>query len=442
MDGVHDSPLSASQVSSAQRTPGTPLARRSFIKNVAATAAVAQIGGFSSPGLEGVRSAMARHVAQGSVPGVVWLVSRGEETHADALGRMAYGGSEPLRRDAVFRIASASKPVTAVAAMILVEEGRLRLDDPVDELLPELAKPRVLRRLESPLDDTVPASRPISLRDLLTFRSGHGLILARPGTYPIQQAQEEAGVAAGPALPALAPDEWMKRLGGLPLIHQPGEKWLYHTGSDITGVLVARASRQSFGDFLRERIFVPLGMKDTGFHVSAASLDRLPVCYGSDPQTGERTVFDVAGKESRFSRPPVFEAGGGGLVSTVDDYHAFCRMMLDKGRFGGGRILSRASVELMTTNQITPEQQAGSILPESRGWGFGMSVVTKHAGPVEMPGRFGWDGGYGTSAYTDPGEGLIGVQFTQQLWTSPSAPAVQRDFWSAVYQAIAEQGQP
>ena len=425
-------------MSRSARPRGTPLARRSFIKSMAATAAVAPLGGFASPRLERVRRAMAQHVEQGSVPGVVWLVSRGGEVHVDAVGTMAYGGREPLSRDAIFRIASASKPVTAVAAMILVEEGRLRLDDPVDEFLPELANRRVLRKMESPVEDTVPANRPISLRDLLTFRCGHGFILAMPGTYPIQKAQEEAGVAVSAALPAFAPDEWMKRLGSLPLVHQPGEKWLYHTGSDILGVLIARASGKSFGDFLRERLFAPLGMKDTGFHVPAESLQRLPVCYGADPETGKRTVFDGAGKESRYSRPPVFEAGGGGLVSTVDDYHAFSRMMLDKGKFGGGRILSRGSVELMTSNQITPEQQAGSFLPESRGWGFGVSVVTKHTDLAEVPGRFGWDGGYGTSAYVDPTEGLIGVQFTQQLWTSPSAPPVQRDFWTAVYQAIAD----
>jgi len=425
-------------MSRTARIRGMPLARRSFLKNMTATAAVAQIGGFSTLRLDRVRRAMARHVEQGSVPGVVWLVSRGGEVHADALGTMAYGGREPLRRDAIFRIASASKPVTAAAAMILVEEGRLRLDDPVDEFLPELSHSRVLKKPDSPVDDTVPANRPISLRDLLTFRSGHGFILAMPGTYAIQKAQEEAGVAVSADLPAFVPDEWMKRLGGLPLIHQPGERWLYHTGSDILGVLIARASGKSFGEFLRERLLAPLGMKDTGFQVPATDLDRLPVCYMTNPETGQRIVFDAAGNESRYSRPPVFEAGGGGLVSTVDDYHAFCRMMLDKGKSGGERILARASVELMTSNQVTPEQQAGSFLPESRGWGFGLSVVTKRTDLSEVPGRFGWDGGYGTSAYTDPNEGLIGVQFTQQLWTSPNPPSVQRDFWTAVYQALAD----
>jgi CubicO group peptidase (beta-lactamase class C family) len=227
----------------------------------------------------------------------------------------------------------------------------------------------------------------------------------------------------------------MLRLGRLPLAHQPGEKWMYHTGSDVLGVLIARATGSSLGEFLHDRVFAPLGMKDTGFHVPADKLGRLPMCYTTNVETGEQQVFDDA-RASRFARAPVFESGGSGLVSTVDDYHAFCRMMLGRGSAGGVRILSPASVELMTTNQLTPDQQVGSFLPESQGWGFGMAVVTRRTDLSEVPGRFGWDGGYGTSAYTDPVNGLIGIQLTQQLWTSPSAPPVQRDFWTAVYQVL------
>ena len=250
-----------------------------------------------------VREAMARHIELGSVPGVVWLVSGGGEVHADAQGVMAFGSREPMRRDTIFRIASATKPVTAAAAMMLVEDGRLRLDDPVDKFLPELAERRVLRSLESSLDDTVPTVRPITLRDLLTFRSGHGFIMAMPGTYPVQKAQEDAGVAVDAELPALAPDEWMQRLGGLPLIHQPGEKWMYHTGSDVTGVLIKRVSGKSLEAFMRERIFAPLGMKDTGFHVPMASLARLPMTYVTNPETNERTAFDEAGDREPLQPP-------------------------------------------------------------------------------------------------------------------------------------------
>src|SRR5688500_503952 len=220
-------------------------------------------GGLSQARLERMHDIMAGHVESGFVPGLVTLLSRRGETHVDVIGKSAFDSDDPMRRDSIFRIASVTKPIVAAAAMILVEEGTLRLDDPVDPLLPELADRQVLRTLESPLDDTVPANRPITLRDLLTFRLGYGMVLASPGQYLIQAAMEDAGVAPGPQLPEVSPDELMERYGSLPLLHQPGEKWLYNAGSDILGVLIARAADISVGEFLQERIFTPLGMKDT-----------------------------------------------------------------------------------------------------------------------------------------------------------------------------------
>lgn len=190
--------------------------------------------GFTATRLACLRETLSRHVAGGDVPGLVALVSRRGETHVEAIGMQAVGGV-PMKRDTIFRISSMTKPITAAATMILVEECRLRLDEPVDRLLPELADRRVLRSLEGPLDDTVPAHRPISVRDLLTFRSGHGAVMVWPAKYPIQKAAEAAGVAPGPDQLDIPPDEYMKRLGSLPLIHQPGERWLYHTGSDVLG---------------------------------------------------------------------------------------------------------------------------------------------------------------------------------------------------------------
>ena len=176
-------------------------------------------GGFSKARLGRMRDVMTAHVERGDMPGLVTLVSRRDEVHVEAIGRQADGG-EPMRRDTIFRIASMTKPMAAAAAMILVEECRLRLDDPVDRLLPELADRRVLRRIEGPVDDTVPAGRPITLRDLLTFRQGFGIIMAPPDTYPIQNAMRERGVRMGPPRPQTepAPDEWMRRLGTLPLM--------------------------------------------------------------------------------------------------------------------------------------------------------------------------------------------------------------------------------
>jgi len=396
-------------------------------------------GGLSKTRLARMHDVMAGHVASGRVPGLVTLVSRRGETHVDAVGMKAASGNDPMRRDTIFRVASLTKPITAVAAMILVEECKLRLDEPVDPLLPELANRKVLRAIDSPLDDTVPAKRAITLRDLLTFRLGYGAVMAPPGTYPIQKAMDDAGVAPSANLFAQSADELMKRFGSLPLIHQPGEKWLYHSGSDILGVLIARATGRSLETVLRERIFAPLGMNDTGFSVPDAKLDRLPTCYQADASTGGLAVFDEA-RGGRFTRPPVFESGGGGLVSTVDDYLAFGHMMLNEGRHGSERILSRPSVELITTDHITAEQKAASdFFPgfwNDRGWGFGVSIFTRRDDLVSVPGRFGWDGGYGTSWYVDPKEDLVGILMTQRLLDSPTHPLVFVDFWTSAYQAI------
>jgi len=217
-------------------------------------------GGLSPARLARMREVMAGHVERGVMPGLVTVVSRRGETHVETIGMKAMGGTQPMARDTLFRIASMTKPITAAAAMILVEECKLRLDDPVDTLLPELANRRVLKSLDGPVDDTVPANRPITLRDLLTFRLGFGMLLAPPGAYPIQAAIDEAGFAPGPESSPLTPDQWMKNLGSLPLLHQPGEGWMYHTGSDVLGVLIARATGRSLEAFLAERIVGPLGM--------------------------------------------------------------------------------------------------------------------------------------------------------------------------------------
>jgi CubicO group peptidase (beta-lactamase class C family) len=391
-------------------------------------------GGLSKARLGRMHDVMAGYVERDEVPGIVTLVSRRGEVHVDAIGMKAAGGSDPVRRDTIFRIASMTKPIAAAATMILVEECKLRLDEPVDRLLPELADRKVLKRLDGPLGDTVPAKRPISVRDLLTLRMGFGYIMAPPDAYRIQQAMAEAGLAPGPDPPSHAPDEWMKRLGGLPLIHQPGEKWMYQTGFDVLNVLMARAAGQPLETFLRERLFEPLGMKDTGFSVPAAKLDRLATCYQTDAATGRLAVYDEA-RGGLWSRPPVFPSE---VVSTVDDYLAFGLMMLNQGKHGRERILSRHSVETMTTDHLTPEQKAGSelLLGENRGWGFGVSMVTRRDDVSAVPGRFGWDGGYGTSWWSDPKEDMVAILMTQRLWDSPSAPGVYLDFWTSAYQAI------
>ncbi|EYF00812.1 serine hydrolase domain-containing protein [Chondromyces apiculatus] len=395
--------------------------------------------GLSKERLRRMHEAMEGHVARGAMPGLVTLISRRGEVHVDAVGMKAVAGSDPMRRDTLFRIASMTKPMTAAAAMILVEECTLRLDDPVDRLLPELADRRVLKRLDGALDDTVPARRPITLRDLLTLRMGLGHIMAPSSDYPIRKALNEQQLLLGPPHPQElpTPDEWIRRVAAVPLMHHPGEMWMYDLGLDVLGVLIARAAGRPLEAFMRERLFEPLGMKDTGFSVPAEAIDRLATSYAPNPKTGALDLYDVA-KGGQWSRPPAFASGSGGLVSTADDCLAFAQMMLNKGRHGRERILSRPSIELMTTDHLTPEQKAGNriFFGENCGWGFGMSVINRRGDLAESPGTFGWDGGLGTSFRSDPREELVGVLLTQSAFTSPSPPVVLLDFWTSVYQAI------
>ena len=228
----------------------------------------------------------------------------------------------------------------------------------------------------------------------------------------------------------------MRRVGELPLAHQPGDRWMYHTGSDILGVLIARAAGMPFEAFLKNRIFEPLGMADTGFHVPPGKLHRLPPSYMSGPE-GHGLVMQEDTTTSRYSAPPLFPAGGSGLVSTVDDYLAFLKMLRAKGRLGETRILSRPTVELMTSDRLTAAQRAGARMyfGESRSWGFGLSVAISRD-DFGAAGRFGWDGGRGTSAYCDPEEDLIGILMTQRMMDSPAPPPIFQDFWTSAYQTL------
>jgi len=387
-----------------------------------------------------LRQHVERDVREGGIPGLVALVSRRGEVHVEALGVSDLSSATPMGRDAIFRISSMTKPITAAAALILVEECKLRLDDPVDPWLPELAGRRVLRRLDGPLDDTVPARRAISLRDLLTFRMGFGQLMAPPDAYPISRAAHEQQIGMGAPQPSAlpAPDEWLRRLGELPLMAQPGERWHYNTASDVLGVLIARCSGQALPTFLRERLFDPLGMQDTGFSVPEHAASRLTTSYFNDFQTGELAVYDPVG--GQWSHPPAFPSGAAGLVSSIADYYAFAQMLLDHGRHNNQRVLSRAAVELMTSDQLSVEQRAlGGLLPgdfDHQGWGFGVSVVTRRQELWAPVGSYGWDGGLGTTWVNDPSEGVIALLMTTRLWTSPRRPPVALDFATAVYQAL------
>ena len=370
-----------------------------------------------------LHDAMAARVAAGELPGLVTVLAHGDEVHVDAIGSYAFDGAVPMRRDTLFRVASFTKPILAAATLTLVEDGTLDLLEPVDRLLPELAGRRVLARVDGPLSDTVPARRPITVEDLLTFRMGFG-ILTEPTfnpPFPIVTAAEELNLVLGQPDPRTPhpPDEWIRRFGTLPLMYQPGERWLYNASALVLGVLVARASGAPLSDVLQARLFAPLGMVDTGFSTTPANVPRIPSYYMGDFATGKPTLQPLS-KPEEWTVPPAFPSGAGGLLSTADDFLAFARMLRDHGTHQGRRILSAAAVEAMTSNQLTPGQiAAGGLLLEPKGWGYGMAVA---AGPDEIsavPGRYGWDGGYGTVWFSDPHRDLIAMALTQTsdfLW--------------------------
>ncbi|HMD22349.1 MAG TPA: serine hydrolase domain-containing protein [Alloacidobacterium sp.] len=417
---------------SAQKPPSRPEPPQASKKPQSST-------GLSQKGLTRMNGIMAGYVDSGEIPGLVTLVSRRGQVEVSTAGLEKLGENNAVQRDTIFRIASMTKPITAAATMILIEECALRLDEPVDRLLPELANRRVLKRPDGRLDDTVPAKRSITVRDLLTFRMGFGLMFTPPDA-PILKAANELQIGMGAPMPASmpAPDEWIRRLGTLPLMHQPGEMWMYNTPADVLGVLISRASGQPFDVFMRERIFGPLGMKDTDFSVPQAKINRLATSYWFSPQSAKLEVFDEA-DGGQWSHPPAFPSGSGGLVSTVDDYAAFSDMMLNSRR-GGERILSQRSIELMRTDQLTPEQKAISGLTpgyfDTHGWGFCMSVITKRTDISGNVGSFGWNGGLGTSWYADPKDGLTTILLTQRAWSSSNPPNVCLDFWTSAALAI------
>jgi CubicO group peptidase (beta-lactamase class C family) len=390
---------------------------------------------WSSGAEEAIQDALEEHIADGSVPGLVWLASRGDDVIGGVAGVMAEGGPS-MRRDAIFRVASITKPVTAVAALSAVEAGMFGLDDAVERWLPEMADRRVVRRSEGPLDDTVPADRPITVRDLLTFTSGYG--------YDFTNFEGQAQIAElirldlgfGPPAPARSRtvEDWMARLGTIPLDHQPGAAWRYHLSAELLGVLLARAEGEPLEAVLRRRVLAPTGMVDTAFSIERSDLERMTTSYVIDEETGARREYDPP--DGQWAAPPRFPSGGGGLVSTADDFLAFGTMLRNGGEGAVARVLSAESVAAMATDQI-PDLPAISA-DGATGWGFGVDVQrTAGAGP-RSPGSYGWVGGLGTVWMNDPVEDLVGVLLTNQALTSPEMTGVMTDFWEAVYDNLGD----
>jgi CubicO group peptidase (beta-lactamase class C family) len=376
--------------------------------------------------MSSLRDILQTYVNNGSVPGAVGLIARGDRVEVQAVGCTGIDGTYPMVRDSIFRIASITKPITAAAVMMLVEDGQITLDDPVGPWLPELASPAVVRTPAGPVDDVVPAIRPITVADLLTFRAGYGF----PSDFSLPAVRLLVSeLKQGPPQPQLvvAPDEWMAALARIPLLCQPGEAWLYNTCSDILGVLIARVSGRPLPEFLAERLFGPLGMADTGFEVPASKLDRFTSYYRTDPAGGLELVDAPGGQ---WSSLPAFPSGAGGLVSTVDDWHRFARMLLAGGSLGGRQLLSAASVQQMTTDQLTPSQRdASRLFLEGQGWGFGGSVDVEAIDPWNVTGRYGWVGGTGTAAHVTASTGAVAILLSQLELAGPTPPALMREFW-------------
>jgi CubicO group peptidase (beta-lactamase class C family) len=336
----------------------------------------------------------------GAVPGAAALVARRGQVEIAGVGEV-----EPA---SIVRIASISKPITAAAVMLLVQDRLAALDDPISRWLPELASPLVARTPQSPIEDVVPAARPITVEDLLTFRAGWGFPsdFSLPAVAELFQRLPVFG-------PRETPDQWLATLARVPMLYQPGEAWLYNTCSDIQGVLIARVSGQPLPEFLVERLFDRLGMVDTAFHVPAEKVDRLPPYHRSLP---------APPRDDLWRAPPIFPSGAGGLVSTLADWHRFAQMLLA----GGDGLLSQESVRLMTTDHLTQEQRdASSLFLEGAGWGFGGSVAPY--------GRYGWIGGTGTTAHIAPATDTIGLLFTQVQMPGPTPTPLMRQFWQYAF---------
>ncbi len=388
---------------------GNPEAPRTGIQRVRRRATrcgliLAVKGGTIAEVSRTLRELLIRHVDAGTIPGGVALLGAGNAEVVTA-GVASIGGG-PMGEDAIMRIQSMTKGITSVAALRLVEAGRLELDQSLLDWLPELADRQVLRGPAAELDDTVPARRAITLRHLLTNTCGYGMVIQ---ASPLQQAMTANGTEAGPEPPAMSADEWLRRLAELPLAFQPGEGWRYHHSFAVLGILISRVTGRPLGRHLAEDVLGPLRMTDTALWVGEGKLDRLPAAY----RHGDEGLAEIEPAGGGFyAGPPSFDVSHGELVSTARDYHRFARMLAEGGRVNGQPMISPDHLQQMTSDQVPAAcKTADSFFPgfwDGTGWGFGVAVKTE--GPQR--GRIGWSGGLGTDFFVDP-DGTVGILLTQ-----------------------------
>jgi len=371
--------------------------------------------GFSGEGLAKIVPTLQPIVEAGDLSGFVTLLWRhGEIAQLNTIGKRDIEKGLPMERDTLFRIASMTKPVTSLAALMLMEEGKFALSDSIVKYAPEFKSMRVLVDAEGPLDKTVPASREITFDDLFTHRGGlaYGFSSLGPIAHEYQRVLGDVLNHSGAA------DTWMAKLASLPLLYQPGERFHYSHSTDVLGFLLGRIEGKPFREVLIERIFKPLGMNDTDFYVPPAKRDRAAVVYRLNTQKNVLEPLPFA----QFDTPPEFCGGGGGLISTADDYLKFAKLMLNKGELDGVRLVSPATIELMCTNRLTPAQRAIPFLGmipmwDGMGFGLGVSVIDapEKLGFLGMGGigSFGWPGAFGTWWQADPANDLIMIYLIQ-----------------------------
>jgi CubicO group peptidase (beta-lactamase class C family) len=362
-------------------------------------------GGTIAEVSQALRELLTRHVDTGTIPGGVALLGAGNVEVVTAGVALIGGGA--MGQDAIMRIQSMTKAITSVAALRLVEAGRLELDQSLVDWLPELANRQVLRDPAAELDDTGPARRAITLRHLLTNTSGYGMAI-QPS--PLQQAMAANGTEAGPEPPAMGADEWLRRLADLPLAFQPGEGWRYHHSFSVLGILISRVTGRPLGQHLAEDLFGPLGMTDTALWVAEGKLDRLPAAY----RHGDEGLVEIEPAGGGFyAGPPPFDVSHGELVSTAADYHRFARVLAEGGQVNGQPVISPDHLRQMVSDQVPAACKTADsfFFPgfwDGTGWGFGVAVQT--AGPQR--GRIGWSGGLGTDFFVDQ-DGTVGILLTQ-----------------------------
>jgi CubicO group peptidase (beta-lactamase class C family) len=383
-------------------------------------------GGLAPEALAQIPAALQGVVDAGDLSGFVTLVWRkGDVAQVNTLGQRDIAAGAPMTRDTLFRIASMTKPVTSVAAMMLIEEGKLSLADPVSRWIPELSDLQVLKDPQGPVEETYPAPRQITVEDLMTHRAG--LAYAFSSIGPIAHAYEDK--LGSPLVNGRTPDAWLKALGTLPLSFPPGERFHYSHATEVLGFLVARIEGKPLGEVLRERIFAPLGMDDTFFWCPPGKRDRLAKLYRAPDAGGPLEDVSLPLTETA----PAFEAGGGGLISSADDYLRFARMLLGGGEVEGVRLLKPETVALMTANRLTPAQREipfmGIPFWGGQGFGLGLSVITDPEKQAWMgagsKGAFGWPGAFGTWWQADPAEDMVMIYLIQNSMPLEPGSAAQ-----------------